>query len=79
MWVLESAGIAVDQWYGHAADPASPVASAALSPAFGMLAVIGLVPTYYLFRSLHGGWQGHLAGTRFRWPAIVTGRRGSSP
>ena len=33
MWILESAGIAVDQWYGHAADPASPVASAVLTPA----------------------------------------------
>jgi hypothetical protein len=55
MWVLESASIAVDQWYGHAADPASPVASAALAPAFAVLAVIGLVPTYYLFRSLLGG------------------------
>src|SRR5262249_44268504 len=27
MWILEGAGLAVDQWYGHAADPASPVAS----------------------------------------------------
>src|SRR5215472_1205036 len=52
MFILESAGIAVDQWYGHAADPASPVASAALTPAFGLLALIGLVPTYYLFRGL---------------------------
>src|SRR6516162_6825652 len=52
MWVLESAGIAVDQWYGHAADPASPVASAALTPAFGALALAGLVLTYTLFRSL---------------------------
>jgi hypothetical protein len=24
MWVLESTSIAVDQWYGHAAAPASP-------------------------------------------------------
>jgi hypothetical protein len=55
MWVLESASIAVDQWYGHAADPASPAASAALTPAFAVLAVIGLVPTYYLLRSLRGG------------------------
>jgi MYXO-CTERM domain-containing protein len=75
MWVLESAGIAVDQWYGHAADPASTVASAALSPAFAALAVIGLVPTYYLFRSLRGGAQGHLAGSSIpvaghrSWPA----------
>ena len=58
MWVLESASIAVDQWYGHAADAASPVASAALTPAFGLLALIGLVPAYYLFRSLPGTTRG---------------------
>src|SRR6185437_16948979 len=44
MWVLESTSIAVDQWYGHAAAPASPVASGALVPAFAALAVIGLIP-----------------------------------
>ena len=44
MWVLESASIAVDQWYGHAAAPASPVASGALVPAFAVLAAIGLIP-----------------------------------
>jgi hypothetical protein len=64
MWVLESAGIAVDQWYGHAADPASPVASAALTPAFGVLALIGLVPTWYLFRGLRSGPQGHPRASR---------------
>ena len=44
MWVLESTSIAADQWYGHAAAPASPVASGALVPAFAALAVIGLIP-----------------------------------
>ena len=44
MWVLESVSIAVDQWYGHAAAPASPVASGALVPAFAVLAAIGLIP-----------------------------------
>jgi hypothetical protein len=44
MWVLESTSIAVDQWYGHAAAPASQVASGALVPAFAALAVIGLIP-----------------------------------
>jgi hypothetical protein len=37
MWVLESTTIAVDQWYGHAAAPASPVAAAALVPEFAAL------------------------------------------
>ena len=79
MWILESAGLAVDQWYGHAADPASPVASAALTPAFGLLALIGLVPAYYLFRSLPDGTQGRLASRLIpvaghrSWPAWILG------
>ena len=52
MWVLESASVAVDQWYGHAAAPASPVASGALVPAFAVLAVIGLIPAALLLRGL---------------------------
>src|SRR5215472_17202656 len=77
--ILQSAGIAVDQWYWHAADPASPVASAALTLAFGMLALIGLVPAWYLFRSLPGGTQGHPAAGRIpvaerrSWPAWILG------
>lgn len=41
MLVLESVAIAVDQWVGAAADPASPVASAAMTPAFLVVAAIG--------------------------------------
>jgi hypothetical protein len=52
MWALESASVAVDQWYGHAAAPASPVASGALVPAFAVLAVIGLIPAALLLRGL---------------------------
>jgi len=59
MLVLESTAIAADQWFGHAADPASSVASAAFRPAFGALALIGLIPAYYLFRSLQGRAPGH--------------------
>ena len=55
MWVLESASIAADQWYGHAAAPASPVASGALVPAFAALAVIGLIPVGLLLHGLSGG------------------------
>ena len=54
MWVLESASVAVDQWYGHAAAPASSVASGALVPAFAVLAVIGLIPAALLLRGLPG-------------------------
>jgi hypothetical protein len=42
MLAIETASIGVDQWFGHAADPASPVASAAMTPVFAVLTVIGL-------------------------------------
>jgi hypothetical protein len=77
IWVLESASIAVDQWYGHAAAPASPVASAALTPIFGVLALIGLVPVIFLFRSLPGRTQGRWAAGHIpvaehhAWPAWI--------
>ncbi|MCB0895860.1 MAG: hypothetical protein H6529_05900 [Nocardioides sp.] len=44
MWVLESVGVAVDQWWAHAADPASPVASSAAVPLFLAVAAVALVP-----------------------------------
>jgi hypothetical protein len=50
--VIESVGIAVDQALGHAADPASPVASIAVVPAFATLALLGLVPLYFYYRNL---------------------------
>jgi hypothetical protein len=50
--VIESAGVAVDQAFGHAADPASSVASAAVVPVFAALAVIGLVPVFFYYRNL---------------------------
>lgn len=52
LWVLESASVAVDQWFGHVADPASPAASAAVVPLFAALAVVGLVPLYVHLRHL---------------------------
>src|ERR1700750_1969913 len=64
MWVLESTSIAVDQWYGHAAAPASPVASGALVPAFAVLAVIGLIPAGLLLHGLSGGLPGVTAAPR---------------
>jgi hypothetical protein len=51
-WVLESLGVGVDQWWGHAADPASPVASAAAVPLFFVLAAASLVPTRRLLRDV---------------------------
>jgi hypothetical protein len=50
MWVIESVGIAVDQWMGSTADPASTVASAAMTPAFLAVAVITAIPLYFFYR-----------------------------
>jgi hypothetical protein len=75
MWVLESISIAADQWYGHAAAPASPVASGALVPAFAALAVIGLIPAGLLLHGLSGGAPGVTAAPR----PPVAARRGWHP
>jgi hypothetical protein len=40
MLTLESVAIAMDQWFGSAADPASPVASASITPVFLVVAAI---------------------------------------
>jgi len=52
MYEIEAIGVAVDQWMGHAADPASTVASAAAVPMFAVIAVIGLIPLFFYFRNL---------------------------
>ncbi len=52
---IEAVGVAVDQWMGHAADPASTVAWAAAVPMFTVIAVIGLIPLVFYFRNLNGG------------------------
>jgi hypothetical protein len=49
---IEAIGVAVDQWMGHAADPASTVASAAAVPMFAVIFVIGLIPLAFYFRHL---------------------------
>jgi Pyruvate phosphate dikinase, AMP/ATP-binding domain len=67
MWVLESISVAVDQAYGAAADPSSPVASAALVPAFAALAVVGVVPILLLLAGFEG--EGLVAKARTAAPA----------
>jgi hypothetical protein len=52
LWVAEAVSVAVDQWLGGRADPASGVASTAASVPFAVLAVVGLVPTWLLLRRL---------------------------
>lgn len=52
MYEIEAIGVAVDQWMGHAADPASNVAFAAAVPIFGVIAIVGLIPLALYFRNL---------------------------
>ena len=62
---IEAVGVAVDQWMGHAADPASSVASAAAVPMFAVIFVIGLIPVALYFRNLdrQGGTVRTVAGS----------------
>ena len=50
-----SLGVAVDQWWGHQADPSSTWASAGAVPMFVALALVGLLPTLRLLRSVPDG------------------------
>lgn len=52
MLVLESVAIAVDQWVGSAADPASPIASVAATPMFLVVATIGAAMLGLWYRGL---------------------------
>jgi len=55
MLVIESLSVGVDQWLGHAADPASSVASGAMAPVFVAVAVAGLVPLAIFLRHVDRG------------------------
>jgi hypothetical protein len=59
-FVLEAIGGAVDQTWGHLADPTSPVVSLAVAPVFLVLAMICAVPLVYLLRAL----PAHASGLR---------------
>jgi hypothetical protein len=52
-WVIEGVSVAVDQLFGHIADPSSTVVSVVLVPAFGVVALVGLIPLYIYFHHLH--------------------------
>jgi hypothetical protein len=54
-WVVEFLGVAVDQWWGHLADPSSPWAAAGAVPMFVALALVGLLPAFRLLRSIPRG------------------------
>ncbi len=64
MLTLESIAIAVDQWFGSAADPASPVASTAITPVFLVVAAISA--------AAFGLWYRGTIRTS-SWPATVPG------
>lgn len=51
-WVIESIGVAVDQWFGHRADPASDVATLAGAVMFVVLAAATLVPLVLWMRAM---------------------------
>jgi hypothetical protein len=69
MLVVESLGIAVDQWFGSQADPSSPVVSAAVVPVFAALALVTLVPLLLMFRGLQGSRRSSGPRTRsHRYP-----------
>jgi hypothetical protein len=48
--VMEFWGIAVDQWFGHEADPASDLVSTSLIPGLIVLGLIGLIPVWFYLR-----------------------------
>lgn len=45
--VLESIGVATDQWFGARADPNTPFASMAAVALFLLLAAVGVIPLFY--------------------------------
>jgi hypothetical protein len=49
--LIESIGVATDQWFGATADPTSPHASMAAVGLFILTALIGIVPLWFFFRS----------------------------
>jgi hypothetical protein len=75
MWVIEGVSVAVDQWWGATADPASTVVSKGLVLPFFVIALVGLVPLVALVRPLGGGDRRGPAD-RTRRPAEKPVRRG---
>lgn len=53
-WVIESVGVAVDQWFGHRADPGSDVATTAGVVLFAVLAAATAVPLALWLRAVAG-------------------------
>jgi hypothetical protein len=54
-WVIEAIGVAVDQWFGHRADPASDVATLGGVVLFVVLAAVTMVPLVLWLRAVPAG------------------------
>lgn len=67
-WVIESVGVAVDQWFGHRAAPGSDVATSGGVVLFAVLAVATAVPLALWLRAV-APRRGHPAGTPARTPS----------
>ena len=69
-WTIEGLTVAVDQWFGHRADPTSPVASEAAVVPFLVLAIVGLAVLGVFLRHVQdgrvvassGGWTSRSVG-----------------
>ena len=59
-WMIEAIGVAVDQWFGHQADPASDVATLAGVVLFVVLAAATLVPLVLWLRAVPSQVGRHL-------------------
>ncbi|GAA2161645.1 hypothetical protein [Pedococcus bigeumensis] len=62
MWVIEAISVAVDQWWGATADPASTVVSKGLVLPFLLIALVGVVPLVALVRPAGRDRAEHRAG-----------------
>ena len=58
-WLVEALGVAVDQWWGHRADPSSTWASAGAVWLFVATALVGLVPLAACWRQVPPGPRRH--------------------
>lgn len=73
-WVIEAVGVAVDQWFGHRADPGSDVATSAGVVMFAVLAAATVVPLALWLRAAAGRTR-HPGGPPARTPTTHSTRK----
>jgi hypothetical protein len=64
MLAIESASIALDQWFGHLADPTSGLVSVDIVPVFAVLCGVGMAATFSFLRSMSGASMADDIGMR---------------